>query len=67
MNYDNHYQSDQYVTAQIEAAGEDTNYLMGELESLQSSLAKEDAKNVNEQDFDYILLLEKSINRLQKN
>lgn len=67
MNYDKYYQSDAYVTAQIEAAGEDTNYIIGELESLQSSLAKEDAKNVNEQDFDYILLLEKSINRLQKN
>lgn len=40
---------------------------MNELVSLQKSLSKENAKNVNDQDFDYILLLEKSINRLQKN
>ena len=67
MNYDNHYQSEAYIRAQVEANGEDDNYLMGELVSLQKSLSEEDAKHVNDQDFDYILLLEKSIKRLLKN
>lgn len=66
MYYDKHYQSDEYMRAQIEANCEDYNYLMGELVSLQNSLSKEDAKHVNDQDFDYILLLEKSIKRLLK-
>jgi len=39
---------------------------MTELKSLQQNLIKEESKHVNDKDFDYILLLEKFINRLKK-
>ena len=38
---------------------------MTELESLKYSLQKENNKNVNDKDFDYIILLEKSIKRIE--
>jgi hypothetical protein len=38
---------------------------MTELESLKYSLQKENNKNVNDKDFDYIILLEKFIKRIE--
>ena len=40
---------------------------MTELESYKYSLEKENSKHVNDKDFDYIILLEKFIKRIEKN
>jgi hypothetical protein len=42
-----------------------TNLQLTELESLKYSLQKEESKHVNKKDWDYIILLEKCIKRIE--